>query len=107
MMVDHLAPNRSEFEIIKENGRELNSNLVCTDSGHNKFYIMQIMKKSSSSRSSSKKAEFRFYRRWGRCGTDGQKIHKDYAALEEAIADYDTLLDQKLESYTEIHVTYP
>ena len=101
-MVDHLAPSKTEFEVVKEAGRDLNANLLCQESGHNKYYIMQILKKSKG-----RKAQYRFYRRWGRCGTDGQKVQKDYATIEEAVSDFDILLEEKLQTYSEIHVTYP
>eukprot|EP01022_Parablepharisma_sp_SALTPOND_P000191 TRINITY_DN1007_c0_g1_i1.p1 TRINITY_DN1007_c0_g1~~TRINITY_DN1007_c0_g1_i1.p1 ORF type:complete len:535 (+),score=32.15 TRINITY_DN1007_c0_g1_i1:1740-3344(+) len=101
-MVDHLAPSRGEYEVVKDSGRELIANLLCVEGNHNKYYIMQILRKSRGHHS-----QYRFYRRWGRCGTDGQKMYKEYATLEEAVSDFDTLLEDKLEEYSEVHVSYP
>lgn len=100
-MVDHLAPDRGKYEVVEDGSRALNSNLVCDTGNHNKYYILQVIKSTRARR-----GPFRLYRRWGRCGTDGRKVQKDYDSLEEVVADYDTLLESKLEEYAEVTVDY-
>ena len=102
-MVDRLVPNRTDYVIAEENARQFNANLLCVEGGHNKYYIMQVLRKNHRPGSTP----YRFYRRWGRCGTDGQYMSKDYATVEEAIADFNAILEDKMEEYSEVHVTYP
>eukprot|EP00826_Nyctotherus_ovalis_P036744 TRINITY_DN3283_c0_g1_i7.p1 TRINITY_DN3283_c0_g1~~TRINITY_DN3283_c0_g1_i7.p1 ORF type:complete len:103 (+),score=34.40 TRINITY_DN3283_c0_g1_i7:110-418(+) len=100
-MVDHLAPDREKYEVVEEGGRALNSNLICDVGNHNKYYILQVLKASRG-----RKRVYKLYRRWGRCGTDGRKVQKDYDSLEEVAADYDALLESKLDDYSEVNVDY-
>eukprot|EP00831_Metopus_contortus_P027466 TRINITY_DN2307_c0_g1_i3.p2 TRINITY_DN2307_c0_g1~~TRINITY_DN2307_c0_g1_i3.p2 ORF type:complete len:101 (-),score=5.92 TRINITY_DN2307_c0_g1_i3:35-337(-) len=100
-MVDRLVSHRSAFSVVEESGRELNANLLCVEASHNKYYIMQVIRKNDAT------GAYIFYRRWGRCGTDGQRMQKEYTLLSDAVADFDLLLEEKLESYQQIHVTYP
>eukprot|EP00826_Nyctotherus_ovalis_P008415 TRINITY_DN12180_c0_g1_i1.p1 TRINITY_DN12180_c0_g1~~TRINITY_DN12180_c0_g1_i1.p1 ORF type:complete len:114 (+),score=23.58 TRINITY_DN12180_c0_g1_i1:122-463(+) len=97
LMVDRLAPSRGECTVVKRSGRELNANLLCVEGIHNKYYIMQVLKKGG---------KYLFYRRWGRCGTDGQKMMKECGSVGEAVGEFDKLLEKKMEEYSAVEVDY-
>ena len=99
LMVDRAVPSRNSCIVVKDSGREFNANLLCVEGIHNKYYIMQILKKNRES-------GYFLYRRWGRCGTDGQAVQTQYDTLDEAVDDFDVLLNKKLEEYSEVMVNY-
>lgn len=96
-----MVPRKDNYIVVSENGREFNANLLCVGGGHNKYYVLQLLKKGEKAK------KVTFYRRWGACGQDGHFMTKDYDTLEEAISDFDAMLDDKLQEYTEVVVTYP